>query len=236
VFTERSAKRVVGSAPTTFNKVARSISDLKKTESAWFDGSLSSIERRTSRLMSISRQVRQLMSDDTELDKKATLSEWLVQVEAKISNLRDVAAEYVEADYHDAIQQLPSYSVTAAESTHTRLGERYEAGRAPHLTMTSSRSLDRTNWKSFSEVEPRFFVDRNIEAVRSYSEMRERAVDYALEVTSKVEREVMRSQIVESFVDGVELERRKKLNLARKSAKVSQERSSASMPDSILFF
>lgn len=231
MFEKRPVNRVARIATSTYPRVARSVETLAEDRS-WFDGTRESILRRQERVSSVIQQVRAYMATEDENSRLAQAQVWLSTLESEKESLRDVAREYIEAEYQDEIQRLPQYSMMAAGGTRSRLGE-YHRNAGRRQSSGDRPTLSR-NWQRFCEVEPQFFVRNNMTAVASAAEMRTRAVDHVVAATEGLPDDRFRAEIVDRFVTAVERVRRQAS--VPKTAKVEKQAlDMSSVSDDLLF-
>jgi len=216
-------------ATTSLGSVARDLERLARTEGSWFDGTLSSIESRGQELFATLKNLRALLHDP-KLDTAtaARLQAAYERLEETKRVLAEVEREFIEADYQEQLQSLPEYSVMAANANTPRLGEQVEP------KSQKSRSTVSTNWQKFCALEPKRFVSMNESALASENEMRARAVDYVVEVTSSVDNDIVRSRVIDTFVTNVERERRSQVRGTREASVQATSRV-ADLDDSALF-
>lgn len=188
----------------TLSRVRKSIEGLEE-DTRWFDGTGDSIRQRVAAASEVVRHSRGLISDPrTDYIDAALLDAASKRLEREASTLSEILGEFISVEAQESLQSLPSYRV-ASENRPPVLGEA-----DPKLRRKAAdKFLDEDqDWADFIESEPVRFVRRNSRLKSSEFEMRESAVNYAEFKTRQINSRLVRSQLIEDFVDQVELVRR----------------------------
>lgn len=198
-------QRVGKVATVTFASVSAGVDRVESSATSWYDGSLASIEARVARLKSASAAARTwlakpIVDEETTLYKAAKLQDFVGKAEREISDLQRVASEFVDVDTQEAIQSLPTYSISVA-GAHRNLGERVAATRVKAEVEPIRRGSE---LHEFLHVEPRAFVREN--RGLKPSQIRTAAVAYVEQKTAYMaNQQVLRTHVVDEFVRRVEL-------------------------------
>lgn len=208
----------------TLHSLSRRIDEVTKN-SNWYTGDVEQVEERISTLRSIARECGHVLGNPQmdDLDK-ASLTSTLSSLNTEIQLLSEVRDELDEGEGQEYVDDLPEYDV---------------------MNQFDDRRVDDTEdgyeeWQEHVAVETPSFVQSNLEAVHSSSEMRTRAVDHARSHLPGLLSHRTAARRVEAFVSAVEIERRK---VARESQQRQPSTSLSTLrtaslqaPDSAIFF
>ncbi|WP_267716596.1 hypothetical protein [Streptomyces sp. CoH17] len=237
-------KITAGEVPTVdFPMLSRTKESLDQ-DTTWFQSSRESIAERRRKVQAFASECRRYSNSvqgRRERDfEDVVVYSWIDAADREAKTLKALEAEYVDADVQEQLQSLPQYSVMAGRAPQVRLGENYTQRMPSDLYYEAPQSVD---WGQFLYVEPPLFVRKNAAVAENSAEMRERAVDFIAVHASSIDSDVLKSQVIEQFVTGVERSRRQHLASEQESQSKHQQSKSANretpiedLSDSVLFF
>lgn len=221
MFEKRPQRHVARVEVATYDGVKKSIANLARE--SWFTGQEVDVHDRISRLSDLQRQARAVLASphDLEVAQEAEVGTWVRGLEDEKETLTRVIEELQAVGAARADGALPSYSASTFGNTRREV----EPTGAP-------QSQD---WRVFVATRPKRFVAANGTALFSAQEMRVRAYDYIQVQASSVMDDQERANIIDSFLSGVEIERRAQRDQTPRARKRSNVEAAARVDDRLLF-
>lgn len=205
----------------TYHGLKKSIGNLARE--AWFNGQEADVYDRIDRLNALQRQARAVLASPQKLhtDEEAEVGTWVEDLETEKETLTRVIEELRDTAAREADANLPGYVASTFGDTRREV----KANGEP-------RTQD---WRVFVATRPKRFVAANETALFSTREMRVRAYDYIQVQASAVQDDQERANIIETFLNNVEIERRSQRDRAPRTKRQANIESAPRVDDRLLF-